>query len=204
MTSALKHYHHGDLKAAILERAAEIIEEKGIEALSLRAIARDLNVSHGAPNRHYKTRADLLNALATDGWERIRLATLDAADQEASDHPFDKLNAMGRGFLLWALRNKAAFISITHPDVGRHADFALTEAMTSFQDAVRTVVAETQLSGRYPTVDTTLLTLYTNSVPFGLATLLLNPLMMTDVSSWDEEEMVAKLIDLVVPRRVPV
>lgn len=204
MTSALKHYHHGDLKAAILERAAEIIEEKGIEALSLRAIARDLNVSHGAPNRHYKTRADLLNALATDGWERIRQATLNAADEETSDHPFDKLNAMGRGFLLWALRNKAAFISITHPDVGRHADLALAEAMTSFQDAVRSVVAETQLSGRYPTVDTTLLTLYTNSVPFGLATLLLNPLVMTDVSSWDEEEMVAKLIDLVVPRHVPV
>jgi|GEM_PF-5784903 hypothetical protein len=75
--------------------------------------------------------------------------------------------------------------------------------MTSFQDAVQSVVAETQVAGRHPEVDTALLTLYTNSVPFGLAALLLNPLLMTDVSSWDEEVMVAKLIDLVVPRQVP-
>ena len=42
-------YHHGDLKAAVLKRSADIISEKGIEALSLRAVARDLGVSHGAP-----------------------------------------------------------------------------------------------------------------------------------------------------------
>ena len=44
MSLTSKQYHHGDLKAAILERAAQIIATEGLEALSLRAIARDLGV----------------------------------------------------------------------------------------------------------------------------------------------------------------
>ena len=55
-----RSYHHGNLAASILERAAEIIDEEGIEALTLRGIARDLGVSHGAPNRHFKNKACLL------------------------------------------------------------------------------------------------------------------------------------------------
>ena len=63
-----KNYHHGNLAEAILLRAAEIIDERGIEALSLRSVARDLDVSHSAPNRHFKSKTDLLSALALDGW----------------------------------------------------------------------------------------------------------------------------------------
>ena len=199
MQKPIEKYHHGDLKAAVLVRAAEIIEEEGIEALSLRAIARDLGVSHGAPNRHYNSKADLLAALAKDGWEQIRTATLTAAEQEASDDPRAKLNAMGRGFLSWALQNKSAFISITHPDVGRHAEAELYQATESFKQTIHEAVLAAQLVGRHPDVDPTLLALYTNSVPFGLAMLLLDPLRSPDVSDWDVDEMVGKLIDLVVP-----
>ena len=70
-----KNYHHGNLAEAILLRAAEIIDERGIEALSLRSVARDLNVSHSAPNRHFKSKTDLLSALALDGWLKVRDAT---------------------------------------------------------------------------------------------------------------------------------
>ena len=45
-----RSYHHGDLRQALLDRAAEVIQSRGIEALTLRGLARDLKVSHGAPN----------------------------------------------------------------------------------------------------------------------------------------------------------
>ena len=61
-------YHHGNLRDEILTRAAEIVGEDGIEALSLRRIARDLGVSHGAPNRHFKTKAELLAELGAEAW----------------------------------------------------------------------------------------------------------------------------------------
>ena len=60
-------YHHGNLSEAILIEAAEIIDKEGIEALSLRGIARAIGVSHSAPNRHFANKKALLEALASKG-----------------------------------------------------------------------------------------------------------------------------------------
>ena len=200
-----KTYHHGNLKAAIVARAAEIIDAQGIEALTLRGIARDLEVSHGAPNRHFKNKAALLAALATDGWTKIRDATLNAAATEPDD-PHRRLNAMGRGYLRWALQNRAQFRSLYHPDVNRFADAELLDAMQQFADTVRDAVAATQAAGRHPDVPLPLLTLYTNAVPTGAAILLVDPLLQNDADAWglgdvDEDTMIERIIDLVVPLR---
>lgn len=194
-----KPYHHGDLREAVLARAAEIIGEQGIEALSLRAIARDLGVSHGAPNRHFRSKAELLAALATEAWYAVRSAVLDAAEQTASDDPHVRLNAMGRGYLRWALNNPAQFAALQHPDVARYAHDALGQAQQEFEQLIYDVVIETQADGRHPNVDPNLLALYTFSVPYGLAGLLQATAAMTWVSGMDREAMIAGAIELVVP-----
>lgn len=199
--SEARQYHHGDLRAAILERATEVIEQHGIEALSLRGIARDLGVSHGAPNRHFKTKADLLSTLARVGWEQITEATLRAADEVSPGDSHHRLNAMGQGFLKWALVNRSMFAAVTHPDVERHADDDLRRAIDEFQMAVRDAVVATQRDGRLPDMDPAVATMYTNSVPFGLAMSLTNPLFGADLSDRDIDDLVAELIELVVPTR---
>jgi AcrR family transcriptional regulator len=60
-------YHHGDLREAILAGSASVIEREGIEALSLRAVAADIGVSHTAFRRHFGSREGVLNALAVQG-----------------------------------------------------------------------------------------------------------------------------------------
>ncbi|MBO6565841.1 MAG: TetR/AcrR family transcriptional regulator [Pseudomonadales bacterium] len=197
--SEARQYHHGDLRAAILERATEVIEQDGIEALSLRGIARDLGVSHAAPNRHFRTKADLLSSLARVGWEQITEATLRAAEDVRPNDSHHRLNAMGRGFLKWALLNRSMFAAVTHPDVERHADDDLKLAIDDFQRSVRDAVVATQREGRLTHLDPAIATLYTNSVPFGLAMSLKNPLFGTDLSERDIDELVANLIELVVP-----
>lgn len=57
-------YHHGDLRAAILEAAARMVEKEGIEGVSVREAARRAGVSHNAPYRHFPDRTALLDALA--------------------------------------------------------------------------------------------------------------------------------------------
>ncbi|MGO1411073.1 TetR/AcrR family transcriptional regulator [Microbacterium sp.] len=64
-------YHHGDLRAALLARAVDEIDARGVEGLSLRAVARDLGVSHGASARHFRDRAALIDAVAIEGLERL-------------------------------------------------------------------------------------------------------------------------------------
>ncbi|MFE1102086.1 TetR/AcrR family transcriptional regulator [Nocardiopsis alba] len=72
-------YHHGNLRAAVLARAARVIEEKGPYGFSLRSLATDLGVSHTAPRYHFGDRQGVLNALATEGFselaERLRASS---------------------------------------------------------------------------------------------------------------------------------
>ncbi|WP_116246100.1 TetR/AcrR family transcriptional regulator [Nocardiopsis sp. FIRDI 009] len=69
-------YHHGNLRAAVLERAAEVIEREGPYSFSLRSLAADLGVSHTAPRHHFGSREGVLNAIAVEGFqvlaERLR------------------------------------------------------------------------------------------------------------------------------------
>lgn len=191
-------YHHGALRETLLSRAAEVIGEHGIEALTLRGLARDLGVSHGAPNRHFRSREELLTTLATEAWTQALDATLERAKMVGED-PWIRLNAMGRGYLTWALSNRALFAVVSHPDVNRYADEALRESVAAFQAVISDAVADTQRTGRHPEIDPAILTLYTNAVPFGAAMLLANPFLTDKTNETNLDELVADIIELVVP-----
>ncbi len=196
-----KAYHHGNLAQAIIQLAAEIIAEKGVEALSLRGLARDLGVSHNAPSRHFKNKAALLTAVAAEGWAQATAASLSAAQATGSDDAHVRLNAMGQGVLRWGLANQAMFRTLYHPDVNRHASEDLVQAIKRFKDTVRDAVAATQKHGRHPDVPLHVLTLFTNAVPTGAALLLTDPLL-ADTNVNDEkarETLIAEVMDLVVP-----
>jgi AcrR family transcriptional regulator len=64
-------YHHGDLRAALLEAAERSLRTYGVAQLSLRDLAREVGVSHAAPRRHFPERQDLLDALAENGYARL-------------------------------------------------------------------------------------------------------------------------------------
>jgi AcrR family transcriptional regulator len=64
-------YHHGDLRRSLVAAALEIIEKEGLDALSLRAVARRANVSHTAPYHHFASRAELLAAVAGEGFHAL-------------------------------------------------------------------------------------------------------------------------------------
>ena len=195
----MKSYHHGNLSSAILERAAAIIDEQGIEALSLRGIAKDLGVSHSAPNRHFKNKAALLSALATDGWLKACAATLDAAEDAESENAHVRLNAMGRGYLRWALDNRALFRAIYHPDVSRQASPELLEAIKQFSETVKQAIEATQAEGRHANVPLSALTIFTNAVPTGAALLLLDSLVGEAMNEdMDQDELIEHVINLVV------
>lgn len=74
-----QNYHHGDLRRTLLEAAAASIESDGVDALSLRQLARDAGVSHAAPSRHFRDKQALLDALAEDGFNRLTAALGEAS-----------------------------------------------------------------------------------------------------------------------------
>ncbi|MEU6817472.1 TetR/AcrR family transcriptional regulator [Streptomyces sp. NPDC046860] len=98
-------YHHGDLRAALLESAERTLREKGAGALSLRELARATGVSHAAPGRHFKDKQALLDALALDGYQRLDRA-LAAAGADAPGADFQQhMTALARAYLGFAVDN---------------------------------------------------------------------------------------------------
>jgi AcrR family transcriptional regulator len=100
-------YHHGDLAAACVHAAMELLEEDGGTAgLSLRAVARRAGVSPGAPYRHYADRDALISAVAAVGYRE--LAGCMAAASAAPATP-DDLVAIGIAYVEFAIRHPALF-----------------------------------------------------------------------------------------------
>lgn len=56
-------YHHKNLKSELIEKGIEIVNEYGLEQLSLRKIAIACNVSHAAPYSHFVNKEELLSAM---------------------------------------------------------------------------------------------------------------------------------------------
>ncbi|RIJ57215.1 TetR/AcrR family transcriptional regulator [Clavibacter phaseoli] len=64
-------FHHGNLRAVLLEQAEAMLRTDGTDGLSLRELARQAGVSHGAPRSHFIDRQALLDALAERGFTRL-------------------------------------------------------------------------------------------------------------------------------------
>ena len=64
-------YHHGDLRAALIQAADQIISENGIEQFSLRAAAKRADVTPGAPAHHFGSARGLLTEVAILAFERL-------------------------------------------------------------------------------------------------------------------------------------
>ncbi|MCB5165855.1 TetR/AcrR family transcriptional regulator [Streptomyces bambusae] len=96
-----RSYHHGNLRSALLERAEEVLAAAGAEGLSLRALARDLGVSHAAPSRHFRDRQALLDALAVGGFTRLNARL--QAEADAPGPVAARLAGLGRAYLDFAV-----------------------------------------------------------------------------------------------------
>ena len=120
-------YHHGNLRAALLEAALELVDEVGAAALSLREVARRAGVSHAAPAHHFGDKAGLLTALAVEGFTRFTAAQLQAAER-GGDNPLTRFSWLGWAYVTWAAENRAYFEVMFRPELLRRDDPALHEA----------------------------------------------------------------------------
>ncbi len=110
-------YHHGSLRAELLEACVRLIESEGLGAVSLRRVAREAGVSPGAPYHHFPDRAALLAAISTRGFERLaqdlREARSRAGDARAA------LVSMVVAYVGFARRHKAYFQLMFRPELSQ-------------------------------------------------------------------------------------
>ena len=95
-----KERHREDLKARILEAAKKLFVTEGYEATSIRKIAAEIEFSPTTIYLYYKDKTDIAYALDQEGFGllRERFSALAYVDD-----PFERLKAMGRGYIQFAV-----------------------------------------------------------------------------------------------------
>jgi AcrR family transcriptional regulator len=98
-------FHHGNLRTVLLDQAESVLRRSGLEQLSLRELAREAGVSHGAPRSHFIDRKALLDALAERGFLRLAEEMRAGADSEADYR--NELRATAHAYVNFAAKNAA-------------------------------------------------------------------------------------------------
>jgi AcrR family transcriptional regulator len=195
-------YHHGNLREALLERAAEIIAREGVGSVSLRGLARDLGVSHAAPRRHFADRSELLAALAQEGFERSMQAMLAGAEQVGPD-PVARYRALGRAYVRFAVEHPSYFKAINHPEVRALAHAELQAARREWLGILRDGAEAAREAGWHPGVRAEVLVAFSIAAATGAAELFASEIGIDVIDpAEDLEKLADDVLDLVV-RRTP-
>lgn len=98
-------FHHGNLRAVLLEQAEVMLREVGADGLSLRELARQAGVSHGAPRSHFIDRQALLDALAEQGFHRFTVKVEEALGGSGTFQ--ERFRRVGRAYVDFAIDDAA-------------------------------------------------------------------------------------------------
>jgi AcrR family transcriptional regulator len=135
-------YHHGNLRAALLAQAEQTLREQGLDGLSLRELARQIGVSHGAPRRHFADRQALLDALAESGFARLG-AELRGAAESAGEGYEARLRATSLAYVRFAISD-AALLELMFAGKQREQAGALHEAADRAFSVILELIEEGQ------------------------------------------------------------
>jgi AcrR family transcriptional regulator len=100
-------YHHGNLRAALIQCGLELIEEKGIHALTLREIGKLLGVSRSAAYGHFRNKAALLGGIREAAFLQFG-DTLEAAKNTVAGFA-PQMDAMSVAYFNFAKEHPAQF-----------------------------------------------------------------------------------------------
>ena len=172
-----KTYHHGDLRQSLIEAALVLLKTKDIKSLSLREVARQAGVSHTAPYRHFADKADLLAAVAEEGFVEFGRYLQDAVEQ-ANAEPIKSLQATGIAYVRYALDHPTHFrVMFSHCPSEPAEDSRLeTVSQGTFQilvDIIKAGQATTTIKAGDPSV----LALEKWALVHGLAMLMLDGML---------------------------
>lgn len=186
-------YHHGDLRATLLNLANQTVREQGAGELSLRALARQAGVSPGAPSRHFPNKQALLDALTLDGFNRLE-TSLRTALEQAGPSFADRIAALARAYVSFAISNAELLELMYGRKHERAASHELVAANTRLAALGTELVQAGQLSGDVRTGAAQSLSIPLSAALYGLAALALSGSLTAEQVQTSLDETVAVLL----------
>ncbi len=133
------NYHHGDLKNALKEVALDLVVEMGPQAFTLSAAAKRVGVSPGAPYRHFKSKEELLQAIALEGFSKFG-SKLKHAYQSNADNPKEAFRSTGKAYLDFAREFPGHYIIMFESGITLKDHPELAEKAKKVKDILYTAI----------------------------------------------------------------
>ncbi len=146
-----KPHHHGDLRHALIEAGLALLAEGGPEALTLRRCAARAGVSHAAPAHHFDGLGGLKTEIAMQGYLRLR-QTMRDHHASGEQSPRGRLRAICRGYLVFAMQNRALFQLMFGFDVAGMHQTGMPREVAVAYDELRDTCAALVPAGVDPVV----------------------------------------------------
>lgn len=148
-----RRYHHGDLRAALVETSIELIAERGVAHFSLAEASRRLGVASSAPYAHFADRDELLAAIAVHALELFQMELEPKLARATSTE--ERLAAIARAYVNFAAKHEALFHTLfdTQLDKRRHPEIA--DAEQPIDDAFRSAVRDLGYTGDPAAIEAT-------------------------------------------------
>jgi AcrR family transcriptional regulator len=102
------HYHHGELREALIRATRELVEQRGAENFTLADACRVAGVTTAAPYRHFRGKEEILEEIASRGFEELGKRTT-AILAEKGEGTLEGIVAMGQAYVAFAAEETAVF-----------------------------------------------------------------------------------------------
>jgi AcrR family transcriptional regulator len=136
-----------DLRADLLRCVGELVREHGVGFVSLREVARRAQVSHGAPAKHFRNKAAMLTAFATEGYGLLAETVAAELARAPARDPRAQFAAIGRGYVRFAVRHREHFEIMFRLDWLDRDDEAFVAAGEAAYSLLSTTVAACDEAG---------------------------------------------------------
>ena len=128
-------------RRALIDAAAELLDEGGPEAVTLRAVGARAGVSRGAPYGHFPDKDHLLAAVATRSWAEVG-GLLDTLVADESRPPSERLRQALAGLMEVGRRRPHTYALMFGAPTGEHPE-ALAAVSRTHDEFLAIVAAVT-------------------------------------------------------------
>lgn len=125
----------GSLKETLIAKSIELLDAGGVEAVTIRAVARAAGVSHAAPKNHFEDRRALLTALCIVAYEELG-GLIDQEVLDAGEDASKKVLAYPRALIAFGIERPNRYRMLWRSELIDGSNSELTGLRDSIYDAL--------------------------------------------------------------------
>lgn len=178
-----QNYHHGDLRTALIQATIEMINQHGIESITMRKLSERVGVSRTAAYRHFSDKEDLLTATAIEGFKQFTSA-LQIGRLDTSIDEINQLRMMGQAYIRFAMEN-SAYYRLMFGDTVIQESEALQKVCDASFNELLIMIERLQEIGVISRDEPRMQSIYIWSVMHGLSSLVIDNKLQSDIELQD-------------------